>query len=79
MLEVPNGCTTETAEKTKNRERHDQDGKHGHFYVVRFDFLAEILRRSPDHQSGDEHREDHEDHHAVKSGTDAAKDDFAQA
>ena len=64
--------------EAEDRERQDQDGQHRHLDLLGLDLLAEIFRRAPDHQPGDEHRDDGEEQHAVKAGADAAEDDLAQ-
>jgi hypothetical protein len=45
---------------------------------VRLDLLAQVFRRTPDHQAGDEYRQHGEDQHAVEAGTDTAEHDFAE-
>ena len=62
----------------ENAERQDEHGQHGQLHVVRFDLLAEVFGRSPDHQSGDEDGEHDEEEHAVHPGADAAEDHFAE-
>ena len=64
--------------KTENDERKDEQIQHGHLHVVGFDLLAEILRRSTDHKSGDEDRHHDKDEHAVQAGAHSAKDNFAE-
>src|SRR5580658_8442476 len=64
--------------KAKHGQRQDQDAEHGHLDLLRFQFLAQIFRRAADHQSGDEHGDDHEQQHSIKAGADASEDDFAQ-
>ena len=59
-------------------ERQDEDGEHGHLHFLGLDFLADIFRGAADHQSGDEHRDDHEQQHAVHAGADTADDDLAE-
>ena len=66
------------ARAAEDGQREDQDGEHRQLHLLGGDLLAEILRRSPDHQSGDEHRQDDEDQHAVEAGADAAEDHLAQ-
>src|SRR5271168_974274 len=64
--------------EAENDESHDQDGEHGHFYVVGFDFLAEIFGGAADHESGDKDGEDNEDDYTVEAGAHAAEDDFTE-
>ena len=45
----------------QQRERHRQDVQRHQLHLGRLDLLAEVLRRSPDHQPGDEHRQQGED------------------
>ena len=59
-------------------KRQAQDGEHRHLDLLRLDLLAQVLRRAPDHQAGDEHRDDHEDQHAVEARAHAAEDDLAE-
>ena len=62
----------------QNHGRSGDQRQHRHLHFLAFDLLAEVLRRAAHHQSGDEHREDGEQQHAVESRADAAEDDFAQ-
>ena len=59
-------------------QRQDQDGEHRHLDFLRLDLLADIFGRAPDHQAGDEDRDDDEQQHAVHAGADAAEDDLAE-
>ena len=52
--------------------------QHGHLDFLGLDLLADIFRRSPNRQTGDEDREDDEQQHAVHAGTDAAYDDLSE-
>ncbi len=42
------------------------------------DLLAQVLRRAPDHQPGDEDGDQRHHHHAVEAGADAARHDLAE-
>jgi len=64
--------------ETENHKCHDQNRQHGHLDVVRFNLFAQVLRSSPDHQSGDEHSEHHKYEHPVETRTDTADNDFAK-
>jgi hypothetical protein len=64
--------------EAEDDEREDEQVEHGHLDVVGFDFLAEVLGGSTDHEAGDEDGDDDEDQHAVEAGADAAEDDFAE-
>ena len=59
-------------------QRQDQDGEHRHLDFLRLDFLADVFRRTTDHQAGDENRENDEQQHAVHARADAADDDLAE-
>src|SRR5450755_1726653 len=59
-------------------QRQHQDGQHGHLDFLGLDFFADIFRRAPDHEAGDENRDDDEQQHAVKAGTDTADNDLAE-
>ena len=63
--------------ETENDEGENDERQQRHFHVVGLDFFAEIFRRAPDHQPGDEHGEDDENQHAVKSRADAAENHLA--
>ena len=51
--------------KTENGNGEDEQREHRHLYVVRFDFFAEVFRRTTDHQTRDKDREHNENQHAV--------------
>ena len=78
MLDKPNGSITRYRGEAEDRQRQDQDGEHRHLDLLGLDLLAEIFRRAPDHQAGDEHGDDDEQQHAVEAGADAAEDDLAE-
>ena len=50
----------------------------GELDLARGDLLAQVLRRPPDHQAGDEHGDDGEDEHAVQARTGAAGRDLTE-
>ena len=62
----------------EHRERHGEDVEHDELDLARLDLLAEVLRRAPDHQAGDEDREQREHEHPVQPDTDAARADLAE-
>ena len=62
----------------QHEQRRDQDHDRGHLHLEGLDLLAEVLRRAPDHQAGDEHRDDREHQHAVQARADAAEDHLAE-
>ena len=64
--------------ETQDRERQDQDGKHGHLHFPGFDLFAQIFRCTADHQARHKDGDDGEEQHAIETRTDAAKDDFTQ-
>ena len=74
----PIARTSTTARNTSSDDRHDQDVEHDELHLGGLDLLAQVLRRSPDHEAGDEHREDHEDQHPVEPDTDAARAHLAE-
>src|SRR6185312_5966060 len=57
-------------------ERHDEHHERGHLDLVGLDLLAQVLRRSPDHEAGDEHGDDDEGQHAVEPRAHAAENGF---
>ena len=64
--------------EAEDRQRQAEHGEHRHLHLLRLDLLAEIFRRAPDHQAGDEDGDDDEQEHAVEAGADAAEDDLAK-
>ena len=64
--------------KPSTASGHDEDVEHDELHLGGLDLLAEVLRRAPDHEAGDEHREQGEDQHAVEAGADAARADLAE-
>ncbi len=64
--------------EAEHHERQAEDGEHRHLDLLGLDLLAEVFRRAPDHQAGDEDREDDEDEHAVEARAHAADDDLAE-
>ena len=58
--------------ESENAQRIDQYGEHRELHLSRLDLLAEIFRRPPDHETGDEHCNDDHDQEAIQSGADAA-------
>ena len=47
-----------------------------HLDFLLLDFLADVFRRAPDHQAGDEHADDGVEQHAVEARADAAENHF---
>ena len=43
------------------RRRHREDVEHHELHLGGLDLLAQVLGRAPDHEPGDEHREERED------------------
>ena len=78
MRETPAGIAMAIAVKPRMRERQDQDGERRHLDLVLLDLLAQIFGRAPDHQAGDEDREDGEDDQAIETRANAAEDDLAK-
>jgi hypothetical protein len=62
----------------QHQQRRHQNRDGGHLHLKGFDLLAQVFRRTADHQAGDEHRHDGEHQHAVQTGTDAAEHHFAE-
>jgi len=58
--------------------RQNKHGQHGHLDVISFDLLAEVLRSSPNHQTGNENRQHDENKNAVKSRTDSPENNFTE-
>ena len=65
------------AREAEHHQRIDQHRQHRELHFAHLDLLAEIFGRAPDHQSGDEHRDDRDDEKAVEPGADAARPDAA--
>ncbi len=53
------------ADEDQEDRNENDDGGNGHF--PRLDLLAKIFRCPPDHEAGNEHRDDHKDEHPVES------------
>src|SRR6266566_1572108 len=62
----------------QNQQGRDQQGQHRHHDLLALDLLAQVLRRTPHHEAGDEDRDDGEVEHAVESCADTSKDDLTQ-
>src|SRR5271166_3181781 len=56
----------------QHEQRSDQEIACGELDLTGVDLLAEVLRRAPDHQPGDEHRDYSQDQHAVQARSGAA-------
>src|SRR5712692_4738223 len=64
--------------EVQDHQGRDQQGQHRHHDLLAFDFLAQVLWRSPYHQASDEDRDDGEHQHGVESCAHPAKDDLPQ-
>ena len=64
--------------EAEDDKREDEEVEHRHLDVVGFDFFAEVLGGSADHEAGDEDGDDDEDEHAVEAGAYATEDDLAE-
>ena len=64
--------------KAQDHQGRDQQGQHRHHDLLAFDLLAQVLRRPPHHQPGDEDRDDGEHDHAVQPCADPSKDDLTE-
>src|SRR3989440_3114633 len=62
----------------QDQHGRDQQGQHCHHDLLPLDLLAQVLRRTPHHEAGDEDRDDGEVEHAVESCADTSKDDLTQ-
>ena len=60
-------------------QRQDEDRQHRELHLPSFDLLAEVLRRSADHQSGNEDGEDGHDDNAIEARPDAAGQESRRA
>ena len=65
-------------EPTRMPNGGGQADEHGHAHLEGLDLLAEELRRAPDHEARDEHREDGEAEHAVQAAAHATEDHLAE-
>ena len=72
------GSYRRNCREAQNCDRENQNREHRHFYVIRFDLFAEVLRSAADHETGEKNCDDNEHDHAVKAGADAAEHDFAE-
>ncbi len=59
-------------------ERQHRDRQHRELDLTTLDLLADIFRRTADHQPRDEHRENGEQQEAVNARADATDDDLAK-
>ena len=64
------------ARNTRMQKRRGKDRKQRHLDFLLLDLLADVLRRSADHQPGDEDADDGVEQHAVEARADAAEDHF---
>ncbi len=62
----------------EDRQRQAEEGEDRHLDLLRLELFAEVFGGAPDHQPGDEHRNDGEGEDAVEAGADAAKDHLAE-
>ena len=53
--------------------RHGEDEQHHELHLGGLDLLAEVLGCSPDHETGDEDREERVDEQTHQADTDAAR------
>ena len=61
----------------EDHRRHEERADGCELDLARFDLLAEVLGRPPDHQAGHEHGDDDVEDHPVEAGADSAEDDLA--
>ncbi len=62
----------------QHQGRGDQDVAGRELHLAGADLLAQVLGRTADHQSGDEHRDDRHDQHSVEAGAGTTGCDLAQ-
>src|SRR5438128_6274894 len=62
----------------QDNERDEQDVEHDQLHLRGLDLLAEVLRRSPHHQPGDEHAQQREHEHPVQACARATRAHLAQ-
>ena len=70
----PQSSGGEQAGRAEDHERVDQQGQHGQLHLAGLDLLAEVLRRSADHQPGQEDADDQVDEQVDQADADAAED-----
>ena len=58
--------------KIEHDDRHDERPEAGELHLLGLDLLAQVLRRSPDHQAADEHGDDGVDEDRVEPAAGAA-------
>ena len=66
------------AEPVEHERRRRQDVQARELHLAGADLLAEVLGGAPDHQAGEEDRDDRDDQDAVEPGADAAGRDLAE-
>jgi len=71
MLDAPKGLTMAAAEKPRMVNVKMRIASMAIFTSYDFNFLAQVLRRSADHQAGNKNRENYEHDGAVQAGTDS--------
>ena len=64
--------------ESEGERRDDQEIEDDELHLRRLDLLAEVLGSPPDHEPGDEDREQGEDEHPVEAGADASRRDLAE-
>ncbi len=62
----------------QHHRRHEERAERGELDLSRLDLLPEPFGRSPDHQPGDEDRDQDVEEHPVEAGADAAEDHLAE-
>src|SRR5579872_598380 len=62
----------------ETKHRRNKYCENRELHLATFDFLAEKLRRSSDHEAGDENRQHDEQQHSVETAAHTAEDDLAE-
>ena len=75
---ITESTNIDAAAKPSSDGGHGEDVQRDHLHLGRLDLLAEVLRRSSDHEAGDEHRQDGHDQQAAEAHADAAGADLAE-
>src|SRR4030042_450210 len=62
-----------------HRDHGQKHRNHGHDHFIRAEFLAHKFRRSSDHETRDEHGEDHVKKYPYETDPDSAENDLADS
>ena len=78
VVSITESTNIDAAGEAQHGGGHGEDVERDDLHLGRLDLLAEVLRRSPDHQAGDEHRQDGHDQQPAEADADAAGADLAE-